>query len=445
MAPALRRHLKISSGLVALVVLVASVFSMSGSTNATSAIFSPGGSSVAAFVLGPGFNGSECDWYEANQTFLGEGDFGSLMGLGSGSITIQFKAPAGIGSVYMLDFAALVCNVPTGVSDFQVYVNATASTPGSGANWIVATLQGGSPGGYTGALNSSPMELWRPGAGAGTMPNDPSRDPLSNVACDSTAGGLHVPYNGWDGSGQIPQTWSYAVNGTTQWTQDECTQGHAGPPGLPVTASPGTTDAFYFLSMMETNISAAGVTGSPSLTLTAASNPWLSTVAISPSSALVPANLSVAFAATATCTDGNCPGIQAYWSLTNHLGKLSTAYGSPVTFTAGPYKGEVTLFANVTVDGMTMERSVVINIVLASTGPGGILDAFLNFMDPWGWIIVGAVAAVTIVALVVAVAAGRKRHIGYAPPGLSMKNCPHCNNAFDSQLTVCPLCGKKSA
>jgi len=347
---------------------------------------------------GPGSNGTECAWYVVNNSYPGLSTYASLAGLESATVTINLNGVGGATYAYVVDAVALVCKVPAGVNDFQVYVNASASTLGSGANWILATLQGGLPEGYAGALNSNGA-VWLPSVGAGSMPNNASRNPESTIACDSAGGGIHVPYNGWSGTNQVPQTWSYSLNTTGQWTDDQCTQGHAGPPGIMVTASAGTTEAFYFLSLGFTNVSKTGLSGSPSLTLAAVSNPWLSSLDVGPYSATVLVNSSVAITTVPICTDGACPpGAPISWSLTNHLGELNASIGSPVTFLAGPRAGQVTLFVNVTIDGKTLEGSTIITITISAPPPPGCCALGPSILpEVIAAIVVAVVVAITII------------------------------------------------
>lgn len=375
----------------------------------------PAGASMdSATIIEPGKNGTECAWDSVNWSYPGYADFGSLEGLGSSALTIHFKGLGGVGYLYILDVAALVCSVPVGVNNFQVYVNASAPILGSGASWIIATLQGGSPEGYAGTLDSS-GNLWQTGTTAGSLPNNGTRNPDLSPACDSSGGGIHVPYNGWNGSGEIAQTWSYSLNTTAQWTKDQCTQGHAGPPGLTVTASSNTTEAFYFLSLAATNVSSLGLLGSPSLTLDAVSNPWLSSVSIVPSAASVPVKKTVFFNATVECLDGGCPsGAHPSWSLTDYLGGLNVSIGNQVRFLAGPEAGLVTLFVNITIDGKTLTGSANITIVARSTSPTGNGGTFLGLPGDDGYLLLGGALTVAVVVVVVAVSKRRRRHIPVA-------------------------------
>jgi hypothetical protein len=76
------------------------------------------------------------------------------------------------------------------------------------------------------------------------------------------------------------------------------------------------------------------------------------------------------FGALATCTGGTClAGATFGWSLSNTLGHLSTPTGPSVEFTAGSAAGNVTLFVNVTLNGVTQGSSSAIVLASNESGP----------------------------------------------------------------------------
>ena len=93
-------------------------------------------------------------------------------------------------------------------------------------------------------------------------------------------------------------------------------------------------------------------------------SPTLSLVGITPATATLTINGSQTFTATPSCTGGPCPsGVLYSWSLTSGLGMLNSTSGNPVTFTAGTKGGNLSLFVNATLNGISKQAGPIpINI-----------------------------------------------------------------------------------
>ncbi len=96
--------------------------------------------------------------------------------------------------------------------------------------------------------------------------------------------------------------------------------------------------------------------------------PTLSSVSVSPPSARVAPNGTQVLSASPTCTGGPCPlGTTYAWSLTNSLGSLNSSIGNPVVFTARTTPGNVTVFVNATLNGITKPGNPVPITINASS------------------------------------------------------------------------------
>ncbi len=96
----------------------------------------------------------------------------------------------------------------------------------------------------------------------------------------------------------------------------------------------------------------------------------LSSVAVSPSSASVTTNQSAAFTTTPTCSGGPCPsGVTYSWTMTQGLGSLNSSTGNPVTFTAGSTAGNLSLFVNASLNGITKQAGPIAITITKSSLP----------------------------------------------------------------------------
>jgi subtilase family serine protease len=123
--------------------------------------------------------------------------------------------------------------------------------------------------------------------------------------------------------------------------------------------------------------------------------PPLTSVSVSPSAVTLSTGSSETFTATPSCSGKTCPLVVFSWSLTSALGTLNDNSGSVVDFTAGGTVGNVTLFVNATLNGVTKQSGPVVISIVPSAGSGS--QSLLS--SPMFW-----VAVVVIVALVVVVA-----------------------------------------
>ena len=134
------------------------------------------------------------------------------------------------------------------------------------------------------------------------------------------------------------------------------------------------------------------------LTVISSSTPTLSAVSVSPSPDTLQVSTSAGFTATISCVGGECPSGPSYtWSFTNNLVTLNATTGNPVTVTAGSTTGTVTLFVNVTLNGVTKEASTTITIQAKSS------SGSLGLQDSGGYILIGVVTVIVVVVAVVAV------------------------------------------
>jgi len=98
------------------------------------------------------------------------------------------------------------------------------------------------------------------------------------------------------------------------------------------------------------------------ITVSPVSQTTISSVVISPSADTVQIGGSAQFSAIPTCS-ATCPsGISYAWKLSNALGNLSSATGTPTTFKAGNSAGADTLTVNATLNGKTVISSAVITV-----------------------------------------------------------------------------------
>ncbi len=130
------------------------------------------------------------------------------------------------------------------------------------------------------------------------------------------------------------------------------------------------TDTIYV------NASMNGLTRTSSvvpITVTSIPPPMLEEVSIAPGNATLPAGSTQAFTAQITC-GVKCPSGAIYsWSLSNWLGVLDTYSGPSVNFTAGSLSGNISLFVNVSLNGVVKGASVPIQVHAPPSPPQPIL------------------------------------------------------------------------
>jgi YVTN family beta-propeller protein len=106
--------------------------------------------------------------------------------------------------------------------------------------------------------------------------------------------------------------------------------------------------------------------------------PPLTSVTVSPSPTDVVINTAQSFTAKPVCTGGPCPsGTTFGWSLTNTLGSLNASTSSVVGFTAGSTTGNVVLFVNATVEGITV-MSLPVKIAVVSALPPALVSVTVS-------------------------------------------------------------------
>ncbi|MCI4323301.1 MAG: YncE family protein, partial [Thermoplasmata archaeon] len=147
------------------------------------------------------------------------------------------------------------------------------------------------------------------------------------------------------------------------------------------------------------------------VTISSTAPPPLVSVGVSPSPATVGMNGTISFATTLSCSGGSCPAGASYlWSLTDRaLGSLNSTTGPTVTFTAGPNVGDLAIFINASLHGVTKESQFAITITPQSSG-GGTAAGFLGLPGVEGYLLIGII----IVGVVGGVAAFR--FFGRGPP-----------------------------
>lgn len=229
------------------------------------------------------------------------------------------------------------------------------------------------------AINDSTNKV----VGSITMPANP---PGYGVY-DPHTGNLYVSTNEAGGNvsvislGIAPRTYpvSFSESGLlsgTNWTVDlNGTSLVSASATLNFTETNGTypfsvpTVSGYAVAPSHGNVTVVGGNVTQRLTFTATS-PSLSSVSVSPSTAYLAFNGTQVFSATPTCSGGNCPsGIAYAWSLNNSLGSLNSSTGNPVVFTAKTTPGNVTVYVNATLNGITKPGNPVSITVNSSSTP----------------------------------------------------------------------------
>ncbi len=105
-----------------------------------------------------------------------------------------------------------------------------------------------------------------------------------------------------------------------------------------------------------------------SINITTQATSQLTAAAISPASMNLKGGVTQAFTARLSCTQA-CPAGAIYsWSLNNWLGTLDSYSGPEVNFTAGNLSGNISLFLNVSLNGVLVEATPV-DISIQGTAP----------------------------------------------------------------------------
>jgi hypothetical protein len=137
-----------------------------------------------------------------------------------------------------------------------------------------------------------------------------------------------------------------------------------------------TAGAVAGMDTIYVNASMNGLTRTSSvvpITVTSIPPPMLEEVSIAPGNATLPAGSTQAFTAQITC-GVKCPSGAIYsWSLSNWLGVLDTYSGPSVNFTAGSLSGNISLFVNVSLNGVVKGASVPIQVHAPPPPPQPIL------------------------------------------------------------------------
>jgi hypothetical protein len=97
----------------------------------------------------------------------------------------------------------------------------------------------------------------------------------------------------------------------------------------------------------------------------------ISSVSVSPQSTSLSANGKQSFTAVPHCTGGACPsGVTYLWTLTvSSMGSINVDNTAAVVFTAGTTSGNVALWVNATLNGITVSASAVVTISGGTTTP----------------------------------------------------------------------------
>ncbi len=177
-------------------------------------------------------------------------------------------------------------------------------------------------------------------------------------------------------------------------------------------------------------LAAGAVPGNLSLTVTASWNgttatahatvtvvgataaPVLVSVSLTPGPAItMPAGAAESFSAVARCSPGPCPaGVMLTWDLAGDPGTLNATVGPSVTFAAGAASGTGTLAVLATLGNVTERSTTSITVTgsAASTSPGPVGSGFLGLPGNEGYLLLGTVAGVVLLALI-GVAVRRRR------------------------------------
>jgi kumamolisin len=156
-----------------------------------------------------------------------------------------------------------------------------------------------------------------------------------------------------------PTCTSTCPSGTTySWTLTRSVLGTlSATTGASVTFTAGTKNGKIGLFV---NATLNGVTKQSSVVVIAVKS-TLTSVSVSPTSATLAHGGTQVFKATPKCTSGCPTGTTYSWTLTRSaLGTLSATTGASVTFTAGSTNGKIGLFVNATLNGVTVQSSVVV-------------------------------------------------------------------------------------
>lgn len=138
--------------------------------------------------------------------------------------------------------------------------------------------------------------------------------------------------------------------------------------GADVTFTAGSTSGAAMVTVMAT-LSGKLVSTSSTIRVTSPASS-IESVAISPTSETLTVGEAGTFTAMATCS-GPCPSSVTYsWTLTTpSMGNLNDSTGDPITFIAGNATGDVTLFVNATLDGVTRQSAGVPITITSAGGP----------------------------------------------------------------------------
>jgi hypothetical protein len=141
--------------------------------------------------------------------------------------------------------------------------------------------------------------------------------------------------------------------------------------GNPVTVTVGNTAGNVSVFVNATLNGVTKMSSAVVITITATPPPTLSSVAVLPASDIVAAGGTTSpFTATPTCSAA-CPvGTTYFWTITNGaMGTLSATVGNPVTVTVGNTAGNVSVFVNATLNGVTKMSSAVVITITATPPP----------------------------------------------------------------------------
>jgi hypothetical protein len=141
-----------------------------------------------------------------------------------------------------------------------------------------------------------------------------------------------------------------------------------------ISPASGVSTTFTALSTAGTvgifvNATLNGTTQMISTVITVTAPNTLTSVSISPTAPTVASGNTQSFSATPKCTQTPCPSGTTYaWTLTSTtLGSLSSASGSPTTFTAGTSAVTGAIFVNATLNSVTVKTYTVITVTVSTS------------------------------------------------------------------------------
>jgi YVTN family beta-propeller protein len=168
-----------------------------------------------------------------------------------------------------------------------------------------------------------------------------------------------------------PGTWPCSSSVTFRWALANNSMGTLNSTmGNPIAFTAGNTPGTVLLYMSGTLNLQTWCSGPITITISSTPTPTLTSVAVTPKTDTVAEDGTTSqITATPTCSSTCLAGTTYSWTLTNSsMGELSSSFDPTVTFFSGDAPGEVKLFLNATLNGITVHASPV-SITISPTPP----------------------------------------------------------------------------